>query len=111
MLPGNNGRVFSNSDVTGGAPMIKKASTGSEYLSNSKGNPAQNDSLSSKQVQVNVQFYDQTSGGQHSFEAQARQEGNVVTVDAFLRDFERAGPMSSQVQRTFGLNRKANGSF
>ncbi|HHZ8310945.1 TPA: tape measure protein [Klebsiella michiganensis] len=111
MIPGDDGRVFSNKDVTGGSPSIKKASTGSEYVSSSKNSASQSDSGGGKQIQVNVQFYDQTSGGQHSFEAQAMQEGNVVTVDAFLTDLDRGGPMTSGMMDRFGLSMKASGSF
>lgn len=111
MIPGDDGRVFSNKDVTSGSPSIKKASTGSEYVSNSKNSASQSDSGGGKQIQVNVQFYDQTSGGQHSFEAQAMQEGNVVTVDAFLNDLDRGGPMTSGIKDRFGLSVKANGAY
>ncbi|HHR0585001.1 TPA: tape measure protein [Klebsiella oxytoca] len=111
MIPGDDGRVFSNKDVTGGSPSIKKASTGSEYVSSSKNSASQSDSGGGKQIQVNVQFYDQTSGGQHSFEAQAMQEGNVVTVDAFLKDLDRGGPMTSGIKDRFGLSVKANGAY
>ncbi|WP_404647752.1 tape measure protein [Raoultella ornithinolytica] len=111
MLPGNNGRVFSNKDVTGGMPSIKKASTGSEYLSQTSGGSGSSGSQSSKSISVNVQFYDQTSGGQHSFEAQAMQQGNVLTVDAFLRDLDSAGPMASGMESTYGLRRQASGDY
>lgn len=111
MIPGDGGRVFSNKDVTSGSPSIKKASTGSEYLTSSKSSASQNDSGNSKQIQVNVQFYDQTSGGQHSFQALASQEGGVVTVEAFLTDVDRNGPMSSAIQSAYGLGRKAQGAY
>ncbi|EMJ4790535.1 phage tail protein [Klebsiella oxytoca] len=111
MIPGDDGRVFSNKDVTSGSPSIKKASTGSEYVSSSKNSASQSDSGGGKQIQVNIQFYDQTSGGQHSFEAQAMQEGNVVTVDAFLNDLDRGGPMTSGIKDRFGLSLKANGAY
>ncbi|MBR7534267.1 tape measure protein [Klebsiella michiganensis] len=111
MIPGDGGRVFSNKDVTSGSPSIKKASTGSEYVSSLKGGGSQSDSGGGKQIQVNVQFYDQTSGGQHSFQAQAMQEGNVVTVDAFLNDLDRGGPMTSGIKDRFGLSIKANGTY
>ncbi|HBR3775735.1 tape measure protein [Klebsiella pneumoniae] len=110
MIPGDDGRVFSNKDVTSGAPTIKKASTGSEYLSQSSSSGS-TESQSSRPIEVNIQFYDQTTGGQHSFEAQAKQEGNVVTVDAFLNDLDRGGPMTSGMMDKFGLSMKAGGSF
>lgn len=111
MIPGDDGRVFSNKDVTSGSPRIKKASTGSEYQSQSSRDSGSTGSQSSKSISVNVQFYDQTSGGQHSFQAQASQEGSVVTVEGFLTDVERNGPMSSAIQSAFGLGRKAQGAY
>ncbi|MER3020790.1 tail protein (tape measure) [Klebsiella pneumoniae] len=111
MIPGDDGRVFSNKDVTSGSPRIKKASTGSEYQSQSSRDSGSTGSQSSKSISVNVQFYDQTSGGQHSFQAQASQEGGVVTVEAFLTDVDRNGPMSSAIQSAYGLGRKAQGAY
>lgn len=111
MIPGDDGRVFSNKDVTSGSPSIKKASTGSEYLSQASGSSGSSGSQTSKSISVNVQFYDQTSGGQHSFEAQAMQQGNVLTVDAFLRDLDSAGPMASGMESTYGLRRQASGDY
>ncbi|EJI7602654.1 tape measure protein [Klebsiella pneumoniae] len=111
MIPGDGGKVFSNKDVTSGSPRIKKASTGSEYQSQSSRDSGSTGSQSSKSISVNVQFYDQTSGGQHSFQAQASQEGGVVTVEAFLTDVDRNGPMSSAIQGAFGLGRKAQGAY
>lgn len=111
MIPGDGGKVFSNKDVTSGSPRIKKASTGSEYQSQSSRDSGSTGSQSSKSISVNVQFYDQTSGGQHSFQAQASQEGSVVTVEGFLTDVDRNGPMSSAIQSAFGLGRKAQGAY
>ncbi|WP_180850008.1 hypothetical protein [Raoultella ornithinolytica] len=111
MIPGDDGRVFSNKDVTSGSPSIKKASTGSEYLSQSSGGSGSTGSQSSKPIEINFQFYDQTTGGQHSFGAQATQEGNVITVDAFLRDLDSAGPMASGMESTYGLRRQASGDY
>ncbi|MHB0264187.1 phage tail tape measure family protein [Klebsiella pneumoniae] len=111
MIPGDGGKVFSNKDVTSGSPSIKKASTGSEYQSQSSRDSGSTGSQSSKSISVNVQFYDQTSGGQHSFQAQASQEGGVVTVEAFLTDVDRNGPMSSAIQSAYGLGRKAQGAY
>ncbi|ENG8422557.1 tape measure protein [Klebsiella pneumoniae] len=111
MIPGDGGKVFSNKDVTSGSPRIKKASTGSEYQSQSNGDSGSAGSQSTRPIEVNIQFYDQTTGGQHSFAAQAVQEGNVVTVDAFLKDLDRGGPMTSGMMDRFGLSMKATGSF
>ncbi|EPL2399202.1 TPA: tape measure protein [Klebsiella pneumoniae] len=111
MIPGDGGKVFSNKDVTSGTPRIKKASTGREYQSQSNGDGGSAGSQSTRSIEVNIQFYDQTTGGQHSFAAQAVQEGNVVTVDAFLKDLDRGGPMTSGMMDRFGLSMKASGSF
>jgi tape measure domain-containing protein len=82
-----------------GKPEIYQASTGKQYMiPGDNGKVISNKDMNGGQVQVNIQFYDQTSGGQHSFQAQASQEGGVVTVEAFLTDVDRNGPMSSAIQ-------------
>ncbi|HGV4953725.1 TPA: tape measure protein, partial [Klebsiella pneumoniae] len=87
-----------------GKPEIYQASTGKQYMiPGDNGKVISNKDMNGGQVQVNIQFYDQTSGGQHSFQAQASQEGGVVTVEAFLTDVDRNGPMSSAIQSAFGL--------
>lgn len=96
----------------GGKPEIYQASTGKQYMiPGDNGKVISNKDMNGGQVQVNIQFYDQTSGGQHSFQAQAMQEGNVVTVDAFLNDLDRGGPMTSGIKDRFGLSIKANGAY
>ncbi|HBW4287261.1 TPA: tape measure protein [Klebsiella pneumoniae] len=95
-----------------GKPEIYQASTGKQYMiPGDNGKVISNKDMNGGQVQVNIQFYDQTSGGQHSFQAQAIQEGNVVTVDAFLNDLDRGGPMTSGIKDRFGLSIKANGAY
>lgn len=95
-----------------GKPEIYQASTGKQYMiPGDNGKVISNKDMNGGQVQVNIQFYDQTSGGQHSFQAQAMQEGNVVTVDAFLNDLDRGGPMTSGIKDRFGLSIKANGTY
>ncbi|MGT8764729.1 tape measure protein [Klebsiella pneumoniae] len=95
-----------------GKPEIYQASTGKQYMiPGDNGKVISNKDMNGGQVQVNVQFYDQTSGGQHSFQAQASQEGGVVTVEAFLTDVDRNGPMSSAIQSAYGLGRKAQGAY
>lgn len=111
MIPGDGGKVFSNKDVTSGSPRIKKASTGSEYQSQSNGDSGSAGSQSTRPIEVNIQFYDQTSGGQHSFQALASQEGGVVTIEGFLTDLDRNGPMTSGMIGKFGLSTKAKGAF
>ncbi|WP_241569205.1 tape measure protein [Rosenbergiella collisarenosi] len=111
MIPGNNGRVFSNNDLTGSGPSIPKVSTGSEYLKSASSQSSDSAASQSKNIQVNVQFIDQTSGGQHSFDAQASQQGDVVTVTGFLIDLDRGGPMTNGMINRFGLNMRASGDY
>ncbi|WP_240090617.1 tape measure protein [Klebsiella pneumoniae] len=95
-----------------GKPEIYQASTGKQYMiPGDNGKVISNKDMNGGQVQVNIQFYDQTSGGQHSFHALASQEGGVVTVEAFLTDVDRNGPMSSAIQSAYGLGRKAQGAY
>ncbi|MGK3249808.1 tape measure protein [Klebsiella pneumoniae] len=95
-----------------GKPEIYQASTGKQYMiPGDNGKVISNKDMNGGQVQVNIQFYDQTSGGQHSFQALASQEGGVVTVEAFLTDVDRNGPMSSAIQSAYGLGRKAQGAY
>ncbi|MCF7154333.1 tape measure protein, partial [Klebsiella pneumoniae] len=54
-----------------GKPEIYQASTGKQYMiPGDNGKVISNKDMNGGQVQVNIQFYDQTSGGQHSFQAQ-----------------------------------------
>ncbi|HEC2063389.1 TPA: tail protein (tape measure) [Klebsiella oxytoca] len=81
MIPGDNGRVISNKDMNGGGGV---------------------------NVQINV--INQVSGVDVQKSDAYMQDGNAV-VDLLLTDMERGGPVSSQMQQTFGLNRKAQGSY
>lgn len=95
-----------------GKPEIYQASTGKQYMiPGDNGKVISNKDMNGGQIQVNIQFYDQTSGGQHSFQAQASQEGGVVTIEGFLTDLDRNGPMTSGMIGKFGLSTKANGAF
>lgn len=95
-----------------GKPEIYQASTGKQYMiPGDSGKVISNKDMNGGQVQVNIQFYDQTSGGQHSFQALASQEGGVVTIEGFLTDLDRNGPMTSGMIGKFGLSTKANGAF
>lgn len=95
-----------------GKPEIYQASTGKQYMiPGDNGKVISNKDMNGGPVQVNIQFYDQTSGGQHSFQALASQEGGVVTIEGFLTDLDRNGPMTSGMIGKFGLSTKANGAF
>ncbi|MEA5432652.1 tape measure protein [Klebsiella variicola] len=86
MIPGDDGRVFSNKDVTSGSPSIKKASTGSEFLSNSSSNSVPSNAGGSSGVQVNIQFFDQASGGNRTFQAEASIANGIAEIKAYLLD-------------------------
>ncbi|EPW5958052.1 tape measure protein [Klebsiella pneumoniae] len=86
MIPGDDGRVFSNKDVTSGSPSIKKASTGSEYLSNSSSNSAPSNAGGGSGVQVNIQFFDQASGGNRTLQAEASIANGIAEIKAYLLD-------------------------
>ena len=78
MIPGDNGKVISNKDIGGG----------------------------SGQIQVSIQFNDYSSGA-HSYDAQATQNGNSLTVQAFIMDMEQGGQMSQSISRNLQAPRKA----
>ncbi|BBQ79941.1 phage tail tape measure protein [Raoultella ornithinolytica] len=112
MIPGDRGRVFSNKDVTGSSPTIRKASTGKEYLPASSASFSQSGDSSKRSIQVNIQLIDQTTGSQHNITgAEAFQQGDVVTVTGWLNDVDTAGPMSTAFADAHGLRRQARGGF
>lgn len=81
MIPGDGGKVISNSDLqTGGG-----------------GN-----------IQVSVVFNDYTSGS-HSFDAQTSQDGNNLTIQAFVMDMDNKGPMHSAITRNTTATSRATG--
>lgn len=68
MIPGDNGRVISNKEMTAGGGGI----------------------------QVSVIFNDMSSG-QHMYDARATQAGNTLTVEAFVADMNNGGIMSQAI--------------
>ncbi|SLY29123.1 phage tape measure protein [Klebsiella pneumoniae] len=112
MIPGDDGRVFSNKDVTGATPSIKRASTGKEYLPASSASSSQAESRTERPIQVNITLIDQTTGNQHNITGtEAFQQGDVVTVTGWLNDVDTAGPMSTAFADAHGLRRRARGAF
>ncbi|MDD1904601.1 tape measure protein [Klebsiella pneumoniae] len=81
MIPGDNGKVISNKDMQSGGGVS---------------------------VQVNV--INQSTGATVQNANGYMQDGSAV-VDLLITDMERGGPVSSQMQQTFGLNRKASGAY
>ncbi|CAH3293022.1 phage tape measure protein [Klebsiella pneumoniae] len=81
MIPGDNGKVISNKDMQSGGGIS---------------------------VQVNV--INQSTGATVQSADGYMQDGSAV-VDLLITDMERGGPVSSQMQQTFGLRRKAQGAY
>lgn len=81
MIPGDNGKVISNKDMQSGGGIS---------------------------VQVNV--INQSTGATVQNADGYMQDGSAV-VDLLITDMERGGPVSSQMQQTFGLSRKAQGAY
>ena len=81
MIPGDNGKVISNKDMQSGGGIS---------------------------VQVNV--INQSTGATVQSADGYMQDGSAV-VDLLITDMERGGPVSSQMQQTFGLSRKAQGTY
>ncbi|HDE1928750.1 TPA: tail protein (tape measure) [Klebsiella pneumoniae] len=81
MIPGDNGKVISNKDMQSGGGIS---------------------------VQVNV--INQSTGATVQSADGYMQDGSAV-VDFLITDMERGGPLSSQMQQTFGLSRKAQATY
>lgn len=111
MIPGDDGRVFSNKDVTGGMPRIKKASTGSEYQSQkSDSGNASVTSGANQGLNVQVVINNQASSAEPQYMGATQNDGNYV-LEFLISDAERNGPYISTLQSTLGLSRKASGAF
>ena len=112
MIPGDKGRVFSNKDVTGGTPSIKKASTGKEYLNNSGSNSSQQSGSNNRPLQVNIQFFDQTSGGSHTLQTETSMDNGIAEVRAYLLDDQaNNGVITRGYAAALGTRVVARGSF
>ncbi|HCI4643094.1 TPA: tape measure protein [Klebsiella quasipneumoniae subsp. similipneumoniae] len=81
MIPGDNGKVISNKDMQSGGGIS---------------------------VQVNV--INQSTGATLQSANGYMQDGSAV-VDLLITDMERGGPVSSLMQQTFGLSRKAQATY
>ncbi|MCE9886231.1 tail protein (tape measure) [Obesumbacterium proteus] len=96
----------------GGMPEIFRASNGSQYMiPGDNGSVISNKDISSGgsgNIQVSVVFNDYTSGS-HSFDAQASQDGNTLTIQAFITDMDQKGPMLSAIARNTTATPRASG--
>ncbi|HID9380081.1 TPA: tape measure protein [Klebsiella quasipneumoniae] len=96
----------------GGKPEIYQASTGKQYMiPGDNGKVISNkDMQSGGRISVQVNVINQSTGATVQSADGYMQDGSAV-VDLLITDMERGGPVSSQMQQTFGLSRKAQGAY
>ncbi|MCW9417634.1 tape measure protein [Klebsiella quasipneumoniae] len=96
----------------GGKPEIYQASTGKQFMiPGDNGKVISNkDMQSGGGVSVQVNVINQSTGATVQSANGYMQDGSAV-VDLLITDMERGGPVSSQMQQTFGLSRKAQGAY
>ncbi|MCS4273508.1 MULTISPECIES: tape measure protein [Raoultella] len=98
----------------GGMPEIYKASNGSQYMI-----PGDNGSVISNKdlrgsggggaLQVTNNVYNYASGVQ--VDTRSTQNGSELLIETFVTDLQSGGPMSSEMESTFGLRRQASGAY
>ena len=95
-----------------GKPEIYQASTGKQYMiPGDNGKVISNkDMQSNGNISVQVNVINQSTGATVQSADGYMQDGNAV-VELLLTDMERGGPVSSQIQQTFGLSRKAQATY
>lgn len=96
----------------GGKPEIYQASNGSQYMiPGDNGKVISNkDMQSGGGISVQVNVINQSTGATVQSADGYMQDGSAV-VDLLITDMERGGPVSSQMQQTFGLSRKAQATY
>ncbi|HCI6472336.1 TPA: tape measure protein [Klebsiella quasipneumoniae subsp. quasipneumoniae] len=96
----------------GGKPEIYQASTGKQYMiPGDNGKVISNkDMQSGGGISVQVNVINQSTGATVQSANGYMQDGSAV-VDLLITDMERGGPVSSQMQQTFGLSRKAQATY
>ncbi len=96
----------------GGKPEIYQASTGKQYMiPGDNGKVISNkDMQSGGGISVQVNVINQSTGATLHSANGYMQDGSAV-VDLLITDMERGGPVSSQMQQTFGLSRKAQATY
>ncbi|HBR1352557.1 TPA: tape measure protein [Klebsiella quasipneumoniae subsp. quasipneumoniae] len=97
----------------GGKPEIYQASTGKQYMI-----PGDNGSVISNKdlqgsgggtLQVVNNVYNYANGV--NVDTRSSQNGGQLVIETFITDMQTGGPMSSQMQDTFGLRRQAHGDY
>lgn len=93
----------------GGKPEIFKANNGRQYMiPGDNGKVISNKDMQGGGMNVNVVFNDYSSGG-HNFDAQTSQDGNTLTIQAFIMDMDNKGPMLQSITRNTSATARARG--
>lgn len=93
----------------GGRPEIFKANNGRQYMiPGDNGKVISNKDMQGGGMNVNVVFNDYSSGG-HKFDAQTSQDGNTLTIQAFIMDMDNKGPMLQSITRNTSATARARG--
>ncbi|MFN6881133.1 tape measure protein [Proteus mirabilis] len=93
----------------GGKPEIFKANNGRQYMiPGDNGKVISNKDMQGDGMNVNVVFNDYSSGG-HKFDAQTSQDGNTLTIQAFIMDMDNKGPMLQSITRNTSATARARG--
>lgn len=97
----------------GGMPEIYKASNGSQYMiPGDNGSVISNKDLQgsgSGSLQVVNNVYNYASGV--SVDTRSSQNGSELLIETFITDLQNGGPMSGQMESTYGLRRQASGDY
>ncbi|EPK3419601.1 tape measure protein [Proteus mirabilis] len=93
----------------GGKPEIFKANNGRQYMiPGDNGKVISNKDMQGGGMNVNVVFNDYSSGD-HKFDAQTSQDGNTLTIQAFIMDMDNKGPMLQSITRNTSATARARG--
>ena len=93
----------------GGKPEIFKANNGRQYMiPGDNGKVISNKDMQGGGMNVNVVFNDYSSGD-HKFDAQTSQDGNTLTIQAFIMDLDNKGPMLQSITRNTSATSRARG--
>ncbi|QYD23425.1 tape measure protein [Klebsiella quasipneumoniae] len=97
----------------GGKPEIYQASTGKQYMiPGDNGKVISNKDLQGSgggALQVVNNVYNYANGV--NVDTRSSQNGGQLVIETFITDMQNGGPMSSQMQDTFGLRRQAHGDY
>ena len=110
MLPGNNGKVFSNKDVNGN-PTIPKAPTGLERLH--QANDSSNNRNNATQVSGDISINIINSGQPLQVQSQrmTQNDDGSRMMEIFTKSMDEGGWASQAVEKNFRIQRKAGGGL